>query len=76
MPTTSPVAEVASLFTIAPGASFVDALAQGLAARFGAAPEVLADITVLLPTRRACRALADAFLETSYATIALRCTRG
>ncbi len=48
--------------TIAPGHSFVDALAAGLLARFPD-PEALADVTVLLPTRRACRALQEAFLR-------------
>ena len=54
-----------SLYTIPPGVSFVDALARGLGARFGGDPAALAEITVLLPTRRACRALAEAFLRRS-----------
>ncbi|MEX0760663.1 MAG: double-strand break repair protein AddB, partial [Tistlia sp.] len=50
--------------TIPTGVSFVDALAQGLLARFPD-PEALAGATVLLPTRRACRALQEAFLRAS-----------
>ena len=49
------------LYTIPAGLPFLDALAAGLADRLGA--EALADARVLLPTRRACRALADAFLR-------------
>ncbi len=54
-----------NVFTIPAGASFLDALADGIVARAGADPVALADATVLLPTRRACRALADAFLRRS-----------
>jgi ATP-dependent helicase/nuclease subunit B len=42
---------------------FVDALAAGLLAEAGADPLTLADVLVLLPTRRACRSLRDAFLR-------------
>lgn len=52
------------LFTIPPGVSFVDALAHGLIQRHGAAdPMALADVAVLVPTRRAVRALEAAFLR-------------
>ncbi len=46
------------------GASFLDALAEGLIARY---PEPLAraEALVLLPTRRACRSLREAFLRKS-----------
>jgi ATP-dependent helicase/nuclease subunit B len=50
--------------TIAPGVSFVDALARGLLAR-SRDPLELARGTILLPTRRACRALREAFLRAS-----------
>ncbi|MEN6542153.1 double-strand break repair protein AddB [Parvibaculum sp.] len=56
------------LFTIPSGTPFLDALARTLLAdptlggRFGAGVE-LPDITILLPTRRAVRALSDAFLR-------------
>ncbi len=46
------------LFTIPAGIPFLDALARGLL-------EDGADATVLLPNRRACRALADAMLRAS-----------
>ncbi|MBI4185098.1 MAG: double-strand break repair protein AddB [Proteobacteria bacterium] len=52
-----------AVFTIAPGLPFVDALAAGLIARAGSDPAELARAQVLLPTRRACRALAEAFLR-------------
>jgi ATP-dependent helicase/nuclease subunit B len=52
-----------ALFTIPAGTPFVDALAAGLAARHGGDPLELSRVTVLLPTRRACRSLRDAFLR-------------
>ena len=51
------------VFTIPAGAPFVDALAAGILRIAGDDPVALVEITVLLPTRRACRALADAFLR-------------
>jgi len=51
------------VYSIAPGAPFVDALAWGLLSQAGDAPLALSAMTVLLPTRRACRALQDAFLR-------------
>ncbi len=54
-----------SVRTISPGVPFVDALAAGLRARFGDDPLTLTRATVLLPTRRACRALGEAFLRQS-----------
>lgn len=51
------------VFSIAAGTAFVDSLAAGILDRFGGDPESLADIRVLLPTRRACRALGEAFLR-------------
>ena len=47
--------------TIPAGVPFVDALARGLLAEAGGDPLVLADMLVLLPNRRACRSLRDAF---------------
>ncbi|MGH6912698.1 MAG: double-strand break repair protein AddB, partial [Geminicoccales bacterium] len=44
---------------------FVDALAAGLLAEADDDPLTLADVLVLLPTRRACRSLRDAFLRQS-----------
>ena len=51
--------------TIAPGVPFVDALATGVLARRGGEPLALVGVTLLLPTRRACLALRDAFLRRS-----------
>lgn len=51
------------VYTIAPGLSFVDVLAAGLLERAGHDPLRLSEATVLLPTRRAIRALKDAFLK-------------
>jgi ATP-dependent helicase/nuclease subunit B len=51
------------VFTIPPSAAFVDHLAQGLREDAGDDPLSLARVTVLLPTRRAARALREAFLR-------------
>ncbi|MFZ4689972.1 MAG: double-strand break repair protein AddB [Polymorphobacter sp.] len=51
------------IFTIPPHVAFVDALAQGLLDRSGGDPLVLARCQVLLPNRRAARALTDAFVR-------------
>lgn len=54
---------MAGIYTIPPDRSFVDALAEGILSESGDAPQALLDYTILLPTRRACRALRDAFLR-------------
>ena len=54
-----------NLFTIAPGVDFLDALADGWLERAGGDPLACADGLFLLPTRRAARALSDAFLRRS-----------
>jgi ATP-dependent helicase/nuclease subunit B len=54
-----------TVYTIPPWQSFADSLAAGLLDRAGDRPERLADTIVLLPTRRAIRALSDAFLRQS-----------
>ncbi|MQX37539.1 double-strand break repair protein AddB [Roseospira navarrensis] len=51
------------VYTIAPTRPFVDVLAAGVLDRHGGDPLRLADVTVLLPTRRACRMLREAFLR-------------
>jgi ATP-dependent helicase/nuclease subunit B len=51
------------VYTIAPEAAFVDELAAGLLDRYGDGGTALSDVLVLLPTRRACRALGEAFLR-------------
>ncbi len=53
----------AQVFTIPPGVAFVDCLAEGLLAQAGGDPLALAAMTVLLPNRRAVRALGEAFLR-------------
>lgn len=49
--------------TISSGVAFVDALAKRLLAEADGDPMALAEMRVLLPTRRACRALSEAFLR-------------
>ncbi|MGP1394152.1 MAG: double-strand break repair protein AddB [Inquilinaceae bacterium] len=53
----------ARVFTIPAGQPFVDVLAQGILDRAGDDPLALSAYTLLLPTRRACRSLRDAFLR-------------
>ena len=53
------------LFTITAGRSFLDRLALGILSRAPDDPLELARITVLLPNRRACRSLREAFLRVS-----------
>lgn len=57
----------ATIYTIPPSYSFADALAYGLLEKEKQTPEKLASYLILLPTRRACRIVRDAFL---------RCTEG
>lgn len=56
-----------TVYSIPTGVPFVDALSDGIIALLDADlradPAALADVTVLLPTRRACRALREAFLR-------------
>src|ERR687898_3176584 len=52
-----------SVATIPVGLPFVDALAAGLLAEVGEDRAALAHMRVLLPTRRACRSLGEAFLR-------------
>ena len=61
------MAQVSSVYNIEIGLPFVDALAAGLMERLGGEndPLALARAQVLLPNRRACRALAEAFLRLS-----------
>lgn len=54
-----------TVYTIAPGLPFVDALAAGILAQVGEDPLALSRVTVLLPTVRAVRALREAFLRLS-----------
>ena len=52
-----------SVWTIPAALPFLDTLVEGIFARRGRDPLALAEITILLPTRRAQRALRDAFLR-------------
>ncbi|MCA1908128.1 MAG: double-strand break repair protein AddB [Magnetospirillum sp.] len=58
-------APAGSIFTIAPGLPFVDVLARHLLRLADGDPLRLARVLVLLPNRRAARALKDAFLRHS-----------
>lgn len=58
-------AEKTCIYTIPAGLSFVDILARGILEDAGDDPLALARIQVLLPTRRACRSLREAFLRLS-----------
>jgi ATP-dependent helicase/nuclease subunit B len=51
------------LYTLPASCSFGDELAKGLLARFDGKPEELAATRLLLPTRRACRTVQEAFLR-------------
>lgn len=53
------------VLNIPAGYSFADSLARGLLERAAGDPLALADYLVLLPSRRACRTLRDAFLRLS-----------
>ena len=53
------------LYNIPAGASFVDALAAGLIEETRGDPTALARYRILLPTRRGCRSLREAFLRQS-----------
>ncbi|MEX2202338.1 MAG: double-strand break repair protein AddB, partial [Dongiaceae bacterium] len=55
----------APIFTIPAGVSFVDALAAGLIEETAGDPVALARYRILLPTRRGCRSLREAFLRAS-----------
>jgi ATP-dependent helicase/nuclease subunit B len=57
-----------AVFTIPARQRFVDVLAQGILADAGDDPLTLPGITVLLPTRRACRSLREAFLRLTGGT--------
>jgi ATP-dependent helicase/nuclease subunit B len=55
----------ARIATIPAGVPFLDMLARGVRDEAGGDPVALARVTILLPTRRACRALREAFLRVS-----------
>lgn len=53
------------IYNIPAGLPFADSLAQGILERAGGDPFSLSEYLVLLPSRRACRTLRDAFLRLS-----------
>jgi ATP-dependent helicase/nuclease subunit B len=53
------------VYSIPSGAPFADILAAGILQETGGTSAALADVLVLLPTRRACRSLREAFLRAS-----------
>ncbi len=54
-----------NVYTIPAGLPFAKALARQLLAETDGAPEKLSNMRILLPTRRACRTLREAFLQLS-----------
>ena len=64
-PPRSPAPKSPRVFTIPAGLPFVDVLAAGILDRMDGDPAALARVTVLVPTRRARRSLAEAFLRQS-----------
>ena len=52
-----------NVFTTPSEQAFVEALARGILDQVGDTPQKLARVTVLLPTRRACRTLRESFLR-------------
>ena len=59
----NPLSKVPSLYNIPAGVSFADTLAKGLLDEVKDQREKLAGYLILLPTRRACRTLREAFLR-------------
>ncbi len=64
-------AGIPTLYTIAPNLPFADALAMGLLARVEADPLRLSELIILLPNRRAVRALSEAFLRINDGKVCL-----
>ena len=63
--TNNPAGVKAKVFSLPSERSFADTLAQELCKRAGDDPEYLASHLILLPNRRACRGLREAFLRQS-----------
>jgi len=61
----------ARVFNIPTGIPFADALSAGLLERHVGDPNRLSRVTVLLPTRRACRSLREAFMRVQSGTLLL-----
>lgn len=54
-----------NIYTIPSSVSFVDTLAKGVLEKYGSDPYEFSNVTILLPNRRSCRALQEAFLRHS-----------
>ncbi|MFH1157991.1 MAG: double-strand break repair protein AddB [Pseudomonadota bacterium] len=61
----TPLKSAPTVYNIAAGQSFADALAQGILESAVENPLKLSECTILLPSRRACRTLREAFLRLS-----------
>ena len=59
---------MSNIFTIPAGIPFAKSLGAKLLEDYKSDPESLADILILLPTRRACRTLREAFLQLNNGT--------
>ena len=67
----APLRDKPNVLSIPAGTSFVEALAAELIARAERDPLRLAEMTVLLPNRRACRTLQEAFLRQAIGPAAI-----
>lgn len=54
-----------NVYTIPPHLPFLDSLAEGLVRQHGKDPLLFSRMTILLPSRRACKAMGEAFLRVS-----------
>lgn len=54
-----------NIYTIPPDVPFLRSLAAGILAQHGSSPELLTNVRIFLPTRRACRILQNIFTVTS-----------
>ncbi|MGH1349528.1 MAG: double-strand break repair protein AddB [Methyloligellaceae bacterium] len=61
----SPEGTLSSVYTIPQTSSFLDKLSEFILSKYGANPIELTQLTLLLPTRRACRSMRDSLLKIS-----------
>lgn len=59
------MADRPKVFSVSPGLALVDVVARGVLRQAGGDPLALADVTLLVPTRRAVRAMQEALLRAS-----------
>lgn len=57
------VQRMPKIYNIPPSLPFADTLAKGIIEKYGSDPLALADVILLLPNRRSCRSLQEAFLR-------------